>query len=71
MLVTGAASGIGRALSAAFAAAGARVFMSDLDRTALGEAANGIAGVNDTVPTPARPSPATSCAPCDATGRCS
>ncbi len=49
MLVTGAASGIGRALSAAFAARGARVFMSDLDRAALDDVTTGIAGVREAV----------------------
>jgi NADP-dependent 3-hydroxy acid dehydrogenase YdfG len=44
VLVTGAASGIGRALSARLAARGASVVMSDIDRTALDHAAAAVAG---------------------------
>ena len=41
-LVTGAASGIGRALALALAAAGARVALADLQPEALGETAGGV-----------------------------
>ncbi|MHB8696273.1 MAG: SDR family oxidoreductase, partial [Solirubrobacteraceae bacterium] len=43
-LVTGAASGIGKALAAALAARGAHVIMSDIDRATLEEAATRIDG---------------------------
>jgi NADP-dependent 3-hydroxy acid dehydrogenase YdfG len=49
VLVTGAASGIGRALSAALGQRGAWVVMSDVDPSALDAAAAGIEGVGDTV----------------------
>jgi 3-oxoacyl-[acyl-carrier protein] reductase len=44
VIVTGAARGIGQACSAAFAAAGATVFMVDLDREEVEEAAAEIGG---------------------------
>jgi NAD(P)-dependent dehydrogenase (short-subunit alcohol dehydrogenase family) len=43
-VVTGAASGIGRALAGAFAAEGARVVLADVEAVALDEAAHTIAG---------------------------
>jgi NADP-dependent 3-hydroxy acid dehydrogenase YdfG len=42
VLVTGAASGLGRAIAARFAAAGARVLVSDVDAAAAGRAADEI-----------------------------
>ncbi|MBV9953498.1 MAG: SDR family NAD(P)-dependent oxidoreductase [Acidimicrobiia bacterium] len=48
-VVTGAASGIGLAVSEALAAAGLRVLMTDLDGEALAQAASSI-GVADAVP---------------------
>jgi NAD(P)-dependent dehydrogenase (short-subunit alcohol dehydrogenase family) len=48
-LVTGAASGIGKAVSTALAGRGARVVMSDIDRAALDDAAAGSDGIIDTV----------------------
>src|SRR5262245_58753013 len=42
-VVTGAASGIGRALATAFAAEGMRVVLADVEATALDEAAHAIA----------------------------
>ena len=44
VVVTGAANGIGRACAAAFAAAGGRVVLSDIDAAACDRAAGAIAG---------------------------
>lgn len=43
-VVTGAASGLGRAMAGRFAAEGMRVVLSDVDRTGLDEAARELAG---------------------------
>lgn len=51
VLITGAASGIGRAAAARFHAAGARVSMLDVQRTALAEAAAEI-GAHSAAPAP-------------------
>ncbi len=45
-VVTGAASGIGRATAGAFAAAGARVVLLDVDESGLGAAAREVGGVS-------------------------
>ncbi|MDR3464878.1 MAG: glucose 1-dehydrogenase [Xanthobacteraceae bacterium] len=42
VVVTGAAGGLGRAFATAFAAAGARVLVADIDRAAAGEAVSAI-----------------------------
>jgi NAD(P)-dependent dehydrogenase (short-subunit alcohol dehydrogenase family) len=49
--VTGAASGIGRALAAAFAAAGARVVLGDIDTAGLDQTAQSIADAGGQVRT--------------------
>ena len=43
-VVTGAASGIGRALAERFAAEGMRVVLADIERPVLEQAANELAG---------------------------
>jgi NAD(P)-dependent dehydrogenase (short-subunit alcohol dehydrogenase family) len=48
-VVTGAASGIGRALAGAFAAEGARVVLADVEAVALDEAAHAIARGSETI----------------------
>ncbi|HMM73701.1 MAG TPA: SDR family NAD(P)-dependent oxidoreductase, partial [Rhodocyclaceae bacterium] len=49
VLVTAGASGIGREIAAAFAAAGARVFVLDLDGEALAALASATPGVQTSV----------------------
>jgi NAD(P)-dependent dehydrogenase (short-subunit alcohol dehydrogenase family) len=55
VLITGAASGIGRATAARFHAAGARVSMLDVAQEALAEAVNGIGAGGDSAPPIALP----------------
>jgi 3-oxoacyl-[acyl-carrier protein] reductase len=47
VLVTGAAGGLGRAISLAFASAGARVAITDLDAGGLSDTATAVAAVNE------------------------